>query len=316
MLQHVGPDAVPDVSASHLLLDFAPSPALLPVLVAAALYLLGARSLRRRGDAWSARRTGSTMAGLLVVCWATSGGLAEYDTSYFSVHMAQHMLLAMIGPLLLALGAPVTLALRTLPARPRRWLLAALHSRVAAVLGFPAVGWVLFVGNPFVLYYSGLYPATLEHPLLHAWLHAHFLIVGCLFLWPLVGLDPVPGRVAHGFRVLLILAALPFHAFLGVAIMSRSDLIAGEHYVGLHRASEAALLADQRLGGGLLWAMGDIVGLLLMVALLAQWMRADERAARRGDRQADRDNDAALEAANARFEALARGGPDPAPPRR
>lgn len=304
------------MSLSRLLLDGMPSAALLPVLAAAALYLLGTRALRRRGDSWSARRTISMLAGLLVVGWATSGGLAEYDTTFFSVHMAQHMLLAMIGPLLLALGAPVTLALRTLPAQPRRWLLAVLHSRVAAVLGFPAVGWVLFVGNPFVLYYSGLYPATLASPWLHAWLHVHFLVVGCLFLWPLVGLDPVPGRVAHGFRVLLILAALPFHAFLGVAIMSRSELIAADHYVGLHRASEAALLADQRLGGGLLWAMGDVVGLLLMVALLAQWMRADERAARRGDRQADRDDYAALDEANARFEALARGGPDPRTPRR
>jgi cytochrome c oxidase assembly factor CtaG len=304
------------VSVSHLLLDWTGSAALVPVLVTAGLYLLGTRALRRRGDAWSARRTVSTMSGLLVVAWATSGGLAEYDESYFSVHMAQHMLLAMIGPLLLALGAPVTLALRTLPARPRRWLLAVLHSRAAAVLAFPAVGWLLFVGNPFVLYFSGLYPATLDHPLLHVWLHAHFLVVGCLFLWPLVGLDPVPGRVAHGFRVLLVLVALPFHAFLGVAIMSRSDLIAADHYRALHRASDAALLADQKLGGGLLWAMGDLIGLLLLVALLAQWMRADERTARRGDRQADRDDDAALEDANARLAALARGGPDPRTPKR
>jgi putative copper resistance protein D len=169
------------------------------------------------------------------------------------------------------------------------------------------VGWVLFVGNPFVLYFTGLYPATLEHPWLHVWLHVHFLISGSLFLWPLVGLDPVPGRVSHGFRVLLVLAALPFHAFLGVAIMSQDTLIAGEHYLSLGRASAAALLSDQKVGGGLLWASGDLIGFVLLVAMLAQWMRADERVARRLDRQADRDQDAALEAANARFAALAQG---------
>lgn len=316
VLQHAGPDADPSLSATHLVLGWTGSAALIPVLASAALYLLGTRALRRRGDSWSMRRTASTLAGLLVVAWATSGGLAEYDESYFSVHMAQHMLLAMVAPLLLALGAPVTLALRTLPARPRRWLLALLHSRAAAVLAFPAIGWLLFVGNPFLLYFSSLYPATLEHPLLHVWLHAHFLVVGCLFLWPLVGLDPVPGRVAHGFRVLLVLVALPFHAFLGVAIMSRSTLIAADHYRGLHRASDLALLADQKLGGGLLWAMGDVIGFVLLVALLAQWMRADERVARRSDRQADRDDDAALVAANARLAELARGGPSQRTPRR
>lgn len=309
MLQHAGPDADPRLSATHLILGWSVSPALVAVLVAAGLYLLGTRALRRRGDAWSARRTGCAALGLLVVAWATSGGLAAYDESYFSVHMAQHMLLAMVAPLLLALGAPVTLALRTLPARPRQWLLGLLHSRAAALLAFPAIGWLLFVGTPFILYFSSLYPATLAHPLLHDWLHLHFLLVGCLFLWPLVGLDPVPGRVAHGFRVLLVLVALPFHAFLGVAIMSRDSLIAADHYQALHRASDAALLADQRLGGGMLWAMGDVIGFVLLVALFAQWMRADERAARRGDRQAERDDDAALAAANARLAELARGGP-------
>jgi putative copper resistance protein D len=88
--------------------------------------------------------------------------------------------------------------------------------------------------------------------------------------------------------------------------MSRDTLIAGDHYLALHRASEAALLSDQKVGGGLLWASGDLIGFVLLVALLMQWMRADERIARRTDRQADRDEDAPLEAANARVAPLAR----------
>ena len=305
--EHGGEQLPPPLTASHLLLDWRLSVALLVVLALAALYALGVVTLRRRGAAWSAGRSLAAGGGFVVVAWATSGGLSEYDDSWFSAHMAQHMLLAMIAPLLLALSAPITLALRTLPLRPRRWLLAALHSRVAKVLGFPLVGWVLFVGNPFVLYFSDLYPATLEHPVLHAWLHIHFLVSGSLFFWPLIGLDPVPGRVAHGFRVLLVLAALPFHAFLGVAIMSHSSLIAAAHYTALGRAPFADLLADQKLGGGLLWASGDLIGAALLVAMLSQWMRADERVARRKDRQAERDADAELEAANARFAALAQG---------
>ena len=99
-------------------------------------------------------------------------------------------------------------------------LLAVLHSRVAAVLAFPPVAFVLFVFSPWVLYFSGLYEATLRSPLLHDLMHLHFVVVGCLFFWPLLGVDPVPGRVAYPLRMLMVFATLPFHAFLGVTIMT------------------------------------------------------------------------------------------------
>src|SRR6185436_17186557 len=102
---------------------------------------------------------------------ATVSGLAAYDTTLISVHMVQHMILSMVAPILMALGAPVTLALRTLPKAPRQRLLAVIHSRVVRVLTFPLVTYALFVANPFVLYFSGLYRATLEHPWLHEWVH-------------------------------------------------------------------------------------------------------------------------------------------------
>ena len=116
--------------------------------------------------------------------------------------MVQHMLLSMVAPVFLALGAPVTLALRTLPLVWRKRLLAVLHSRVSRVSTFPAIAWISFVATPFVLYLSGLYEASLVHPLLHDALHVHFLLVGCLFFWPLLGIDPVPGRVGYGARML------------------------------------------------------------------------------------------------------------------
>src|SRR3954451_10448378 len=85
---------------------------------------------------------------------ATSSGLAAYDTTLLSVHMVQHMVLAMLVPLALALGAPVTLALRTLPHEPRSWLLAVLHSRVAKVLSFPPLTLLLYIVSPWALYFS------------------------------------------------------------------------------------------------------------------------------------------------------------------
>ena len=263
----------------------------LVILLTAALYLYGVRRMAARGDAWPVLRTLSfVVLGLGTVGLALLSGLERYDTRLFGVHMVQHMLLAMVAPVFLALGAPVTLALRTLPARPRAALLGVLHSRVARVVTFPAIPWVLFIGSPFALYFSGWYPATLSSPTLHDLLHVHFVVVGCLFFWPIIGIDPVPGRVSHPFRVLMLFATMPFHAFLGIAIMSVSDdgggLLAPEHYLPLVGRTEAVF--QQQVGGGLIWASGDVVGLLFIFVAVAQWMQASDREAAREDRRLDR----------------------------
>ena len=175
---------------------FAPLMAALLVAVGAS-YLYGVWVLRSRGDAWSWSRTFSfVVLGLGSAAVATQSGLAAYDTVLLSTHMVQHMLLSMALPIFLALGAPVTLALRTLTRTPRGWLLRLLHSRVAKVLSFPAVAFALYVLTPWALYLSGWYEATLRSPYLHEMMHVHFVLVGSLFFWPLLGVDPVPGRVA------------------------------------------------------------------------------------------------------------------------
>ncbi len=269
-------------------------PAVLPlllVLLPAAAYVLGVRRLRARGDRWPVGRSISFLVGGLgTIALATMSGLAAYDLSLFSVHMVQHMMLSMVATVFLALGAPVTLALRTLPKGPRSALLRLLHSRFAAIVSFPLIPWLLFVASPFALYFSGWYAATLDNSVLHELLHLHFVAVGALFFWPLLGIDPVPGRSGHPFRMLLVSATLPFHAFLGVAIMSVEPdgrgLLAAEHYLPLHGLAESVF--QQQLGGGLLWASGDIIGLMFLAVLLTQWMRASEREAEREDRRLDR----------------------------
>ena len=318
VLAHSNPDEPP--SASVLLLDWHADPMILPpLLLVAGAYLLGVRVLSERGDRWPVARTASFLAGLAVVAWATVGGLAAYDETSFTVHAFQHMLLAVVAPLPLALGAPVTLALRTLPGTTRRGvrglLNRLLHSRVAHVAANPLVTLAVFVANPFVLYFSGLYEATLRSDLLHAWIHVHFLVVGCAFFWPLLGLDPVPGRVAPPFRLLAVFAALPFHAFLGVALMSSSAPVAGTYYLELAAALEwyGDPLGDTQTGGAVMWAFGDLVGLAVASVLFVQWLRDDDREARRTDRAADRavaaGADLELDAYNARLSALARSSP-------
>jgi cytochrome c oxidase assembly factor CtaG len=258
----------------------------------AGLYLWGVVALHRRGDRWPVGRTIAFVpVGMGAFYFATASGLGTYDETLVSVHMVQHMVLSMLVPMSLALGAPVTLALRTLPTRPRRWLLVVLHSRVAQVLSFPPLTFLLYVTSPWVLYFSGWYPATLESTYLHEAMHLHLVIVGCLFFWPIVGVDPVPGKVGYPFRMLLVVLTLPFHAFLGVTIMQQEEVIAGDHYYGLHDGPMGSWLPDpaddQHLAGGILWGSGDLIALVLFGVLFTQWVRQSMKEAEREDRRLD-----------------------------
>jgi putative copper resistance protein D len=272
----------------------------LGLLIVAGLYIWGVLRLTQRGIRWPWHRTVLfVVGGIGAIAFVTIGGIGAYDDTLLSVHMIQHMVLAMLAPICLALGAPVTLALRTLPGRPRAWLVAALHSKIAKVLSFPLLSFGLYVATPFMLYFSGLYRLTLEHEWLHNLNHVHFVVVGCLFFWPLIGLDPLPGRWPYPARALLMVLSTPFHAVLGLTIMQSSTLIAGDWYPNLHLAW-ANPASDQRVAGGILWGGGEIVSVVMLAALVAQWMRSSEREARRIDRQLDREEARAARAAAAR----------------
>ncbi|GIE96786.1 hypothetical protein Ari01nite_42510 [Paractinoplanes rishiriensis] len=258
------------------------------LLVAAALYGYGVYQLRARGDHWPVGRTVAFVVGGLGSIAAVSvTGIEAYDSSLLSVHMVQHMVLSMVGPIFLALGAPVTLALRILHGGPRRTLLAVLHSRVARVLTFPLVAFGIFVANPFVLYFTGLYRQTLEHGWLHEATHVHFILTGCLFFWPLLGLDPLPNRWPYPGRALLMVLSVPFHTVLGLTIMQSRTLLAGDYYPSL-QLGWVDPVDDQVTAGGVLWAGGEIVSVTMLGILVFQWIKQSEREARRIDRALDR----------------------------
>jgi putative membrane protein len=259
------------------------------LVLSAGIYLYGVHRLHSRGDHWPVTRTILFLVpGLGSIAFVTVSGIEAYDDTLLSVHMIQHMVLGMIAPIFLALGAPVTLALRTLPVGGRKRLVSVLHSRPAKVLTFPLVSYALFVANPFALYFTGLYQQTLEHPLFHEFVHLHFLVTGCLFFWPLLGLDPLPGRWPYPGRALLMLLSTPFHAVLGLTIMQSATLIAGGWYTNLH-LTWANPKDDQVLAGGILWAGGEVVSVTMLAVLVVQWMRDADKEARRVDRKLDRE---------------------------
>jgi cytochrome c oxidase assembly factor CtaG/putative copper export protein len=303
------PEEVPDASRVREVLGFAPPPAPTPTsylteiypdglfslltLAMVVLYLAGVVRLRRRGDRWPVGRTIAWLSGTAVLAFVTLSGVMTYGMLVMSVHMVQHMVLAMVVPVLLVLGAPVTLALRaTPPARrghvgPRERILGVVNSRMVRLLTHPIVAFAIFVTAAPMVYFSGLFEYAMFNHTGHMLMSLHFLLGGYLFYEVVIGTDPLPKRPVYPIRVVMVLAAAGFHAFFGVGLMMSARLVAGDYYrlLGGEIAWLPDTLADQRLAGGITWGFGEIPALFVLIVLLVQWSRSDEREARRRDRK-------------------------------
>jgi putative copper resistance protein D len=241
----------------------------IPTVVLTATALLYAWGVTRR-PGWPRGRWLAFAAGLVVLLIALCSDLARVDSTRFTAHVAQHLLLSLVAPPLLALGAPVTLLLQAGSRRTQERVLAILHSRPVVMITHPLVAWVVFGGSTIALYSTPLYAQTLHHPWLHDVVHIHFVLAGVLFFWPVVGIDPGRWRLGHAARLLYVLVALPFHAIVGLALISTRAPLWSAH-----------TLADQQAGGGAMLLGGDLVTLAVIAIVFRQWVAADQRLAAR-----------------------------------
>ena len=245
-----------------------------PVLAALAVaaYLVGAhRERSRRG--WGAWRTAAFVAGGSLIALGLSplvDGSAADDLAW---HMVQHLLLSMLGPLGLALGAPVSLLLRVLPHPAARRIGGFLRSRTARVLGHPVVALLLNSGGLVALYFTPLYALTTRHEAVHVLVHAHLVLSGLLFAWVIAGPDPAPHRPSVRARLVTLGVAVAIHA-------SVSQLL----YAGLWVRVDAPA-AELRAAGSLMYFAGDIAEMLLALALLLTWRTRPPRPSPRGRRR-------------------------------
>lgn len=255
------------------------------VLLAAAGYwalanAVDARHPAHRVPRW---RRWSWLAGLAVIVLALASPIEAYDTTLFSVHMVQHLLLAMVAAPLLMLAAPVTLLLRFVSPEARgRWILPVLRSRVVRLVSMPVVVWGLFAGVMWFSHFSPLFEAALEDPVIHRLEHALFLGAGLLFWWPVVGADPGPHRLGHPARILYLALGMPLSSFLGLVIFS-SPTVLYPHYETLERTWGMSALEDQAWAGGIMWAGGDLVFVIALILAVAVWLRHEEREGLRED---------------------------------
>jgi len=282
---------------------------LIGCLVALGLYGWGVARLARRGDSWQAGRTLSFVIGVLTVMLVMCTKLNDYGMVMFSVHMVQHMVISMLSPILLLMGAPITLALRAMPVArrgakgPRELLLMLLHSRYMRIITHPAFTIPLFIASLYALYFTPIFDFLMGSKAGHLGMMVHFLAVGLVFFWPIMGVDPGPHRPGYVMRMLELFAGMPFHAFFGIALMMASGPM-----IGTYEHPPASLgidaLTDQTAAGGIAWAFSEVPSVLVLLALLFQWKKSEDRQARRKDRAADRDGDQELVAYNAYLASL------------
>ena len=251
---------------------------LIGVAVAAAAYVWAERHVARRHPrnrprAW---RRWAFLGGLAAIVLALFSPIETYEGQLFSVHMVQHMLLELVAAPLLLLGAPATLALRAAAPSVRRKLLRLLHSWPLAVLTFPLVTWLVFAGVNWGWHLSDLYDQALENPPLHYMQHATFLAAALLFWLPVVGADPARWRLPRPARLFYLFLAMPQNSFLGVALMSAPTILY-PHYLTNLRTWGPTALADQNLGGIVMWVFGDLAFLIAMAAVVAGWVRHEDR---------------------------------------
>jgi putative membrane protein len=278
-------------------------------VLALVLYVWGVARLVRRGDRWPVGRVVAFAIGIGTIVLVMCTGLNRYGMVMFSVHMVQHMVLSMLSPILLLLGAPVTLALRALPVArnsrkgPRELLVALLHSRYLTVVTHPAFSIPLFIASLYGLYFTPIFDFLMQSMTGHIVMMIHFLAVGLLFFYPIMGVDPGTHRPGYVMRMLELFAGMPFHAFFGIAVMMASQPLIGAY---AHPPASLGIdpLSDQTAAGGIAWAFSEVPSVLVLIALLAQWYRSEQRQARREDRRADRDGDRELAAYNAYLASL------------
>ncbi|GGH47947.1 cytochrome c oxidase assembly protein [Microbacterium album] len=268
-------------TALTMLGTLAPSGVGLAVAAALAVpYIRGVRALRRRGDAWPAGRVVSFLGGVALLLAVTCTGVGAYANVLFSMHMLQHMTLNMIVPVLLVLGAPITLALRALPMDGRQRLLRMLRARPSRVLAHPAVVAAVFVGSLYLLYFTPLFPALMSHPWGHAVMLLHFLASGFLFFWMVLGVDPDPHRPAGPARIPLIVVGVLGHTLFAVVLVFGTNVIGADWFDAIRPEWQVSRLDDQRLGGAIAWALGEFAMVGVLVFVIARWFQAAERADR------------------------------------
>jgi cytochrome c oxidase assembly factor CtaG len=264
------------------------------IIIAGALYLAAVRRIRRDGTGWPAGRIISFCGlGLGFAVIATMSSVGVYQPVVFYMRSVQTILLLLVVPLFLALGRPLTLIIGTVPGLGPR-LEAAIKSRFARLVTFPAITTFVLVLTPFLIYFTPWYAAGFRSVLVAQLTQIALMTPGFVFFWTLLRVDPVPKAYPYVVALWITAAEVLGDAVLGLAVIADPGLLAASYYHALARPWGPDLATAQVIGGGVLWIFGDIVGLPFLAAQLIQMIREDEADAKVIDAELDAQEAAAI----------------------
>jgi cytochrome c oxidase assembly factor CtaG len=264
------------------------------VVILGGSYLAG---VRRQRDWPVARQIWFLGLGLGFLVIATMGFVGAYQPVLMYARAVQTVLLVLVVPLFLALGRPISLAIAVFPRAGRR-IETAIGSRLARLVTFPLITTFTLVGVPFVMYFTSWYAAVYHSGTVRELTYLALMAPGFVFFWTLLRVDPVPKRYSYAVSMWITAAEVIGDAFLGIAVIADQNQLGAAYYHALARPFGPSLTTDQVLAGGVLWILGDLVGLPFLAAQLIQMMREDESDAAKIDADLDA-RDAGLETAAA-----------------
>jgi cytochrome c oxidase assembly factor CtaG len=277
----------PPLTAGRLLTAWIPNPGVLLVVAALGVaYGLGVRQLRRRGVAWPAGRSRWFLGGLVSILLVTVSAIGVYAGALFWDRAVQNIVLLMITPMFLALGAPLTLLREALPEPANRRASRVLHSAAARVLTFPVVVTAALIAPLFVLYLTPLYEASLRSTVVGASVGVGLVAAGFLYFWTRFRIDPTPRTDPYLLAMAISVAEVIFDGVLGL-VLWLGPLIAPHYYQALHRGWGPDPRLDQIIGAGVLWIGGDLAGLPFLAVVATRLMREDQRQATAIDAELD-----------------------------
>ena len=287
-------------------------PMLVLILLVAAWYLMSARRVRRSGGQWGAGRTFAFIVlGLGFWAVATMAWPGVYEGVLFYARATQTVLLVLVAPLFLAMGKPLTLLIEASPGIGRP-VERAVRSRPAKVALFPAITTLLLVAVPMVMYFTSWYTHVFASSGVRELTYLILMVPGYAFFWTLLHVDPVPREYPYGVTMWIAAAEVVGDAFFGIAVIADQTILGAAHYHAAGYPYGPSLATAQVIGGGIIWILGDFVGLPFIAVQLVQMMRADKREAEEIDAELDA-KEAARAAARAAASQVPGSGAAPSP---
>ena len=256
---------------------------LVAVLVSGVWYVQSAWALSAKGRTWSRWRTTSFLTGLVMIDLALQSPVATFTMGYFEAHVIQHLLLMVTAPPLLALGAPMTLALQTSSRPMKVRLLKVLNSQVFRWWSHPIPSAAVYYVGMFAFFLTSALGLAMSHMWAMDLVNMAFLVASMHFWWPIVGVDYIPHwPMSHGMKMVALLIGVPLESFLALALI-----------MSTRPAASMYTLGSTHTGAAILWIGAEAFTFLALIPVFLQWLRVEGRRTVRVDAELD----AAYEAA-------------------